>query len=137
MESPIGLDTTERNVAVSQVAAELVRAIEITMDPTVPHPQRLEAFNSCEAFKDKSPYCVQCGLYLAQQKQLSEYVQHFGLQLMEHCIRYRWYDLPQGEKIFIKVCIYFILSSWCKMLLLIWETCINGQIQYFLYRKML
>lgn len=102
MAAPMGLVPIEHNVAVSQVAAELVRAIEITMDPTVPHPQRLEAYNNCEAFKDKSPYCVQCGLYLAQQKQLSEHVQHFGLQLMEYCIKYRWYDLPQGEKIFIK-----------------------------------
>lgn len=102
MATPGGLDANEHNAAVAQVAAELVRAIEITMDPTVPHPQRLEAYNHCEAFKDKSPYCVQCGLYLAQQKQLSEHVQHFGLQLMEYCIKYRWYDLPQGEKIFIK-----------------------------------
>lgn len=100
MAAPMGV--TELNVAVSQVAVELVRAIEITMDPLVPHPQRLEAYNHCETFKDKSPYCVQCGLYLAQQKQLSEHVQHFGLQLMEYCIKYRWYDLPQGEKIFIK-----------------------------------
>lgn len=103
MAAPIGMDSIEHTVVVSQVAAELVRAVEITMDPSVPHPQRLEAYNNCEAFKDKSPYCVQCGLYLAQQKQLSEHVQHFGLQLMEYCIKYRWYDLPQGEKIFIKV----------------------------------
>lgn len=27
---------------------------------------------------------------------------HFGLQLMEHCVKYRWNQLSQQEKLFIK-----------------------------------
>ncbi|KAL1122618.1 hypothetical protein AAG570_002945 [Ranatra chinensis] len=72
------------------------------MDPQVSQAERLEAYNQCELFKEKNPLCVQCGLYLAQRPEFSHFVRHFGLQLMEHCIKYRWYNMSQQEKLFIK-----------------------------------
>ncbi|XP_021913044.1 exportin-5-like isoform X2 [Zootermopsis nevadensis] len=87
---------------IAQVAEELARAVELTMDPCVPQQKRVEAYVACERFKETSPVCVQCGLYLAQQNNASHFVRHFGLQLMEHCVKYRWNQISQQEKLFIK-----------------------------------
>ncbi|XP_076168892.1 exportin-5-like protein Ranbp21 [Ptiloglossa arizonensis] len=88
---------------VAQISAELAQVVEVMMSPNVPQQQRLEVYNACERFKESSPLCAQCGLYLAQRSpNRSSVVRHFGLQLMEHCIKYRWTQISQSEKIFIK-----------------------------------
>ncbi|XP_068966020.1 exportin-5 [Bombus flavifrons] len=88
---------------VAQISAELAQVVEVMMSPNVPQQQRLEVYNACERFKESSPLCAQCGLYLAQRApNRSSVVRHFGLQLMEHCIKYRWTQISQSEKIFIK-----------------------------------
>nr|CAD7396651.1 unnamed protein product [Timema cristinae] len=92
----------EVSTEVVRVAAELSRAIELTMDPCVPQERRMEAYIACDRFKDTSPLCAQCGLYLAQRTGNSHFVRHFGLQLMEHCVKYRWNQISQPEKLFIK-----------------------------------
>jgi hypothetical protein len=88
---------------IARIAEELAQAVELTMDPRVPQQQRMEAYTPCEKFKETSPVCVQCGLYLAQQSNASHFVRHFGLQWMEHCVKYRWTQISQQEKLFIKV----------------------------------
>lgn len=40
----------------------------------------------CEEFKEKCPFCVQCGLQLSDRKQ-NAVVRHFGLQILEHVIK--------------------------------------------------
>ncbi|CAB3235802.1 unnamed protein product [Arctia plantaginis] len=70
--------------------------------PTVPHEERSQAYNACESFKENSPWCAQAGLLLASGGQYSPGVKHFGLQLMEHTVKYRWTQITQAEKIFIK-----------------------------------
>ncbi|KAL2740682.1 exportin-5 [Vespula squamosa] len=88
---------------VAQISAELARVVEVMMSPNIPQQQRIEVYNACERFKESSPLCAQCGLYLAQKSpNRSPVVRHFGLQLMEHCIKYRWTQISQSEKIFIK-----------------------------------
>lgn len=49
-----------------------------------------------------SPFCAQAGLYLASGP-FSATVRHFGLQLMENTVRFKWNCISQEEKIFIKV----------------------------------
>jgi exportin-5 len=96
MEFGVGSD-------IAQISAELARVVEVMMSPNIPHQQRLEVYNACERFKESSPLCAQCGLFLAQKSpDRSSIVRHFGLQLMEHCIKYRWTQISQSEKIFIK-----------------------------------
>lgn len=53
-------------------------------------------------FKDMSPFCAQAGLYLASGP-FGANIRHFGLQLMEHTIKFKWNCISQEEKIFIKV----------------------------------
>ncbi|KAG8236610.1 hypothetical protein J437_LFUL017051 [Ladona fulva] len=86
---------------VAEISAQLVTAIEITMNPYADQQRRLSAYEACERFKESSPLCAQCGLYLAR-KENSHIIRHFGLQLMEHCIKYKWNSISQAEKIFIK-----------------------------------
>ncbi|CAH2092253.1 unnamed protein product [Euphydryas editha] len=87
---------------VSLIADELSRAVELTLNPTVAHDARKQAYTACESFKENSPWCAQAGLLLASGAQYSSVVKHFGLQLMEHTVKYRWTQITQAEKIFIK-----------------------------------
>ncbi|XP_011697743.1 PREDICTED: exportin-5 [Wasmannia auropunctata] len=88
---------------VAQISAELARVVEMMMSSGISQPQRLEMYTACERFKESSPLCAQCGLYLAQKSpDRSPVVRHFGLQLMEHCVKYRWTQISQSEKLFIK-----------------------------------
>ncbi|CAG9792177.1 unnamed protein product [Diatraea saccharalis] len=87
---------------VALVADDLSRAVELTLNPTVSHDARSQAYNACESFKENSPWCAQAGLLLASGSQYSAVVKHFGLQLMEHTVKYRWTQITQAEKIFIK-----------------------------------
>ena len=91
------------NGDIAQISAELARVVEVMMSPNISQQERLEVYNACERFKESSPLCAQCGLYLAQRlPDRSPVVRHFGLQLMEHCIKYRWTQISQSEKLFIK-----------------------------------
>ncbi|KAF9801384.1 hypothetical protein SFRURICE_016767 [Spodoptera frugiperda] len=87
---------------VALLVEELSRAVELTLIPTVSHEERSQAYNACESFKENSPWCAQAGLLLASGNQHSPGVKHFGLQLMEHTVKYRWTQITQAEKIFIK-----------------------------------
>lgn len=53
-------------------------------------------------FKELSPLCAQAGLYLASGP-FNPIVRHFGLQLMEHTVKFKWNQIEQQEKLFIKV----------------------------------
>ncbi|KAI8440518.1 LOW QUALITY PROTEIN: hypothetical protein MSG28_001771 [Choristoneura fumiferana] len=86
---------------VALIADELSRAVELTLNAAVAHEARNQAYNACESFKESSPWCAQAGLLLASG-QYSAVVKHFGLQLMEHTVKYRWTQITQAEKIFIK-----------------------------------
>lgn len=87
---------------VAALAADLARAVELTMSATASQVDRLKAYTACESFKETSPLCAEAGLYLAAGNQHSPISRHFGLQLMEHTVKYRWTQISQQEKIFIK-----------------------------------
>lgn len=88
---------------VPALAADLARAVELAMSAEASHSDRHRAYNACESFKETSPLCAAAGLYLAAGAEHSPTSRHFGLQLMEHMVKYRWTQISQQEKIFIKV----------------------------------
>ncbi|CAD7087155.1 unnamed protein product [Hermetia illucens] len=92
----------EPNPTVPALASELARAVELIMNPTTSPEARKEAYEACESFKDASPLCAQAGLFLASGHQFSTSVKHFGLQLMEHTVKFKWNTISHQEKIFIK-----------------------------------
>lgn len=87
---------------VAALAADLARAVELAMSAEASHSDRHTAYNACESFKETSPLCAEAGLYLAAGTQHSLTSRHFGLQLMEHTVKYRWTQISQQEKLFIK-----------------------------------
>ncbi|XP_066552566.1 exportin-5 isoform X2 [Amia ocellicauda] len=100
-------------MAVEPVAAmceQLVKAVEVMMDAESSQRYRLEALKFCEEFKEKCPFCVPCGLKLAEKSQPAV-VRHFGLQILEHVIKFRWNNMPQREKITLKNCAMGLLST--------------------------
>lgn len=98
---------------VTALAADLARAVELTMSPNASQADRLKAYQACESFKETSPLCAEAGLFLAASSQNSPIARHFGLQLMEHTVKYRWTQIGQPEKIFIKVCDSLYVLSEC------------------------
>ncbi|XP_060800785.1 exportin-5 [Amyelois transitella] len=87
---------------VALIADDLSRAVELTLNPNVSQDARNQAYIACESFKENSPWCAQAGLLLASGNQYSAVVKHFGLQLMENTVKYKWPQITQAEKIFIK-----------------------------------
>lgn len=104
---------------VTALAEELAQAVELIMHPSSAQQSRMEAYMACERFKEASPLCAQVGLYLASNAQFSQNVRHFGLQLMEYTIKFKWNCIGQEEKVFIKVSNTWISYKYLKYMLLI------------------
>ena len=81
---------------------KLVRAVNVALCATVSAEARAQAYVLCEKFKEESPLCAAVGFHLAAPGRDSA-CRHFGLQLVEHCIKFRWNGLDQAEKLSIKV----------------------------------
>ncbi|KAM9726861.1 exportin-5 [Menidia menidia] len=96
-----------------QVAAmceQLMKAVIVMMDAETSQIYRLEALKFCEEFKETSSLCVPCGLQLADKSQPAV-VRHFGLQILEHVIKFRWNNMQQQEKVQLKECAMQLLSK--------------------------
>uniref|UniRef100_A0A672G2Y2 Exportin-5 n=1 Tax=Salarias fasciatus TaxID=181472 RepID=A0A672G2Y2_SALFA len=90
----------------NQVAAmcdQLMKAVNVMMDAESSQIYRLEALKFCEEFKESNSLCVPCGLQLANKAQPAV-VRHFGLQVLEHVIKFRWNNMQQQEKLHLKEC---------------------------------
>ncbi|KAK2824326.1 hypothetical protein Q5P01_021501 [Channa striata] len=89
-----------------QVAAmcdQLIKAVNVIMDAETNHIYRLEALQFCEEFRESNNFCVPCGIQLADKSQPAV-VRHFGLQILEHVIKFRWNNMQQQEKVQLKEC---------------------------------
>ncbi|TMS04334.1 Exportin-5 [Larimichthys crocea] len=102
-----------------QVAAmceQLIKAVNVMMDAATSQIYRLEALKFCEEFKETSSFCVPCGLQLADKAQPAV-VRHFGLQILEHVIKFRWNNMQQDEKVQLKECAMQLLSTGTRSIL--------------------
>ncbi|XP_070577656.1 exportin-5-like isoform X2 [Ptychodera flava] len=85
----------------SDLVVQLVKAVNTAMDPKVDHQKRLVAYQVCEDFKEHSPDCARCGVELVSLHH-SPIIRHFGLQLLEHCVKFRWNRMEVEEKVQFK-----------------------------------
>ncbi|XP_040906451.1 exportin-5 isoform X1 [Toxotes jaculatrix] len=102
-----------------QVAAmcdQLIKAVNVIMDAETSQIYRLEALKFCEEFKETNSFCVPCGLQLADKAQPAV-VRHFGLQILEHVIKFRWNNMQQQEKVQLKECAMQLLSNGTRSIL--------------------
>uniref|UniRef100_A0A7M4F4J1 Exportin-5 n=1 Tax=Crocodylus porosus TaxID=8502 RepID=A0A7M4F4J1_CROPO len=95
---------------------QLVKAVTVIMDPASTQRYRLEALKFCEEFKEKCPICVPCGLKLAEKTQTA-IVRHFGLQILEHVVKFRWNNMPRLEKVYLKNNVMGLISSGTQSIL--------------------
>lgn len=99
---------------IETVVQQLAHAVDLTMNPSMPQEKRHEAYRLCDSFKNEFPLCVQCqcALYFTSDNApYTDIVRHFGLQLMEHCIKFRWYQMLQEDKLLIKNTIMSLVNS--------------------------
>ncbi|XP_067149329.1 exportin-5 isoform X1 [Apteryx mantelli] len=101
---------------VSSLCEQLVKAVTVIMDPASTQRYRLEALKFCEEFKEKCPICVPCGLKLAEKTQTA-IVRHFGLQILEHVVKFRWNNMPRLEKVYLKNNVMGLISSGTQSIL--------------------
>ncbi|XP_063048252.1 exportin-5 [Engraulis encrasicolus] len=101
---------------VTEMCDQLIKAVYVMMDPESSQRYRLEALKFCEEFKEKCPFCVQCGLQLSDQAQ-NPVIRHFGLQVLEHAIKFRWNGMSQEEKVTLKNCAMDLLSKGTRPIL--------------------
>ncbi|EDQ91523.1 uncharacterized protein MONBRDRAFT_31509 [Monosiga brevicollis MX1] len=75
------------------------------MNPAASSLAKQQALQYCDEFKATAPACPRVGLYLASiqepsllQRTHDPTIRFFGLQLLLHCIQYRWNDYQPEEK---------------------------------------
>ncbi|OBS58406.1 hypothetical protein A6R68_10442 [Neotoma lepida] len=95
---------------VNALCEELVKAVTVMMDPSSTQRYRLEALKFCEEFKEKCPICVPCGLRLAEITQIAV-VRHFGLQILEHVVKFRWNSMSRLEKVYLKNSVMELMAN--------------------------
>ncbi|KAG7513164.1 exportin-5 [Solea senegalensis] len=95
---------------VSAVCEQLIKAVNVMMDAETNQIYRLEALKFYEEFKERNSFCVPCGLQLADKAQPA-IVRHFGFQILEHVIKFRWNNMQQQEKVQLKECTMQLLSN--------------------------
>ncbi|XP_056616495.1 exportin-5 [Triplophysa dalaica] len=95
--------------AVRAMCDELTKAVNVMMDAESSQRYRLEALKFIEEFKEKCPFCVECGLQLADKSQTAV-VRHFGLQILEHVVKFQWNNMSLEEKVQLKNCTMELLS---------------------------
>ncbi|XP_038074929.1 exportin-5-like isoform X2 [Patiria miniata] len=84
---------------VSRWCAKLTEAVSVAMKPEVVQERRLQAYQLCEEFKETAPYshCMACGQQLASLRNPTV-IRHFGLQLLENCVKFQWINAGASDK---------------------------------------
>ncbi|XP_064400527.1 exportin-5-like [Halichondria panicea] len=85
----------EKQDALLLLCRDLISCVNKIMDPLSIQAERAECSQKVEQFKDESPYCLTCGFILSEEH--VPVIKHFGLQLMEHFVKYRWRSLSLDE----------------------------------------
>ena len=67
----------------------LLDALNATLDPRVPNEIRQQALQHLDTYKH-TPDAPNTGFLLANDPENSSELRYFGLQLLEHAVRYRW-----------------------------------------------
>ncbi|KAM5163438.1 exportin-5 [Mantella aurantiaca] len=101
---------------VQGLCEQLVRAVTVIMEPGSTQEHRLEALRFCEDFKESCPMCVPCGLQLAEKTQ-PPLIRHFGLQVLEHVVKFRWNAMERGEKVCLKDSVMGLIAGGIRPIL--------------------
>ncbi|KAL5008996.1 hypothetical protein ScPMuIL_014577 [Solemya velum] len=101
---------------IEEAIPALIAAVETIMNPLASQQDRLSAHQLSDNFKESSSVCTQCGLILSRLH-YSPIIRHFGLQLLEHSIKFRWNSLSVQDKQFLKKSCLDLIGSGTKGIL--------------------
>jgi exportin-5 len=73
--------------------AEVVGWVRKILDPQCSAEERAVCHQHVEDLKERRNDCLVCGFHLARS--VDPIIRHFGLQLLEHFVRYRWQHLHE------------------------------------------
>ncbi|CAG8786503.1 10547_t:CDS:2, partial [Racocetra persica] len=75
-----------------EVLSRIIQALDIIHSPFASNEIRLEAHQYCNSIKDNPNAPIFGHLLALKENGQSDVVRHFGLQLLENAIRYKWID---------------------------------------------
>lgn len=84
-----------------RLSSEIVRIVDIILNPATSPSDRKIAHEYFENVKETSPLCAKCGFFLIARSN-SHAIRHCAFQLIEHHIKFRWNNIDDNEKIWIK-----------------------------------
>ncbi|CAN2387514.1 Exportin 1-like protein [Pristimantis euphronides] len=111
--SPKSREMAEQVLAMCE---RLMQAVTVIMEPSSAQEHRMEALRFCEDFKETSPVCVPCGLQLAEKSQ-PPVVRHFGLQVLEHVVKFRWNNMEREDKVMLKDSVMGLIAGGIRPVL--------------------
>ncbi|XP_056410583.1 exportin-5 [Hyla sarda] len=111
--SPCSREMAEQ---VRAVCERLVQAVTVIMEPNSAQEHRMEALRFCEEFKETCAVCVPCGLQLAEKSQ-PPIIRHFGLQVLEHVVKFRWNNMEGDEKLLLKDSVMRLMAAGVRPIL--------------------
>ena len=85
-------------------------ALNATLDPRVPNETRKQALQHLESYK-YAPDAPNTGFLLADDWKYANEVRYFGLQLLEHAVRYRWNEWNAQQQDQIRQWVKFLAGS--------------------------
>ncbi|CAG8639436.1 10452_t:CDS:10 [Cetraspora pellucida] len=80
-----------------EVLSRIIQALDIIHSPFASNEVRLEAHQYCNSIKDNPNAPIFGHLLALKENGQSDVVRHFGLQLLENTIRYKWIDGIYGD----------------------------------------
>ncbi|XP_071834002.1 exportin-5-like isoform X2 [Apostichopus japonicus] len=96
--------------------AQLTEAANIAINPSVTQEERNKAYRICEGFKETSSSCITYGIELSKVSNPPN-IRHFGLQLLEHTVKFRWNKSSITDKVLVKESVMNLLACGTNSIL--------------------
>ncbi|KAJ8046032.1 Exportin-5 [Holothuria leucospilota] len=89
---------------------QLTEAVNVAINPSALQGDRDRAYRICESFKESSTMCIPYGIKLAFIQNPPN-IRHFGLQLLEHSVKFQWNTISVDDKVLVKDTVMRMMSS--------------------------
>ena len=103
---------------VRAVVQRLSRAVFTIQSGEASQSERSEAYQILEDFKDTSTplSVIDCGFFMAQCIN-HDFERHFGLQLLENVVKFKWPELDRDQKFYIMDNVMKLMAEGTKEIL--------------------
>ncbi len=97
----------------NELFQRVITAVFCSFNPTTTNNDKQYALNFLEDLKENHPLiCLTIGFELLKQQSINQsLLHHYGIQLIESIIKYKWTLLKSDEKNFVKEQLFFLIKS--------------------------